>query len=582
MATGDYNAFRVSGAGGGTGRVSTARGRGAVASASAQASELAIQVLQDGGNAFDAAFAAAFALAVCHPQAGNLGGGGYLLFKARGAAPRVINYREQAPAGARHEAFLRADGTPDPERTAFGPASVCVPGTVKAFFALHQGRGRLRASDLLMAVARLADAGAVLTQYECDCLNRLAPRLAVSPESRRIYVRPEPFAAGDVLPNPRLARTLEHLAREGSAAFYRGRIAEQIVADLSANGGFVTSEDLAGYAVREVEPIGLDLEGGRVWTVPPEGGGAILLEILAILDRPETRRSPRGTPAFHHRLAQACKMAFIDRTDYLGDVPLAGNATYRDLLAPDRAGRLWALIDPGRDTPTDLLADRMRADPPGGGRDGGTDTTHFAIVDADGNAVSNSYTMNLRYGSKWSVEGAGFLLNGSMDSFSFVPGLENYFGVRGSAPNAYAPGKRPASSMAPVLVTRGDGVQMVLGTPGGPTIPTTLADVLLATLLHGADPAEVIAASRLHHQGWPDVLSHEPAFDRPELLAALSAMGYPLKDKHETIADVHGVFRDGDSVVAVSDHRREGRALAQDESLVQDRHGTHGAGRDPA
>lgn len=562
LTTSDYNAFRVSGAGGGTGIVSTARGRGAIASASAQASALAIRILEDGGNAFDAAFATAFALAVCHPQAGNLGGGGYLLFKARGASPRVLNYREQAPAGARRQDFLLPDGSPDPDRTAFGPTSVCVPGTVKAFFALQERHGRLRAADLLTTVARLADEGAVLTQYEADCLNRLAPRLAVSPESRRIYVRPEPFAAGDLLPNPRLARTLETLAREGEAAFYRGRIAEAIVADLAANGGFITAEDLAGYELREVEPIALDLDGRRVWTVPPEGGGAMLLEILAILDRPATRLNHRGTPAWHHPLAQACKMAFVDRMDYLGDIPLGDNATYRDLLTRDRAGRLFGLIDPDHDIPTDVLAERMRGAGAGPARDLGTDTTHFAIIDAEGNAVSNSYTMNLRYGSKWSVEGAGFLLNGSMDSFSFVPGQVNYFGVRGSEPNLFAPGKRPASNMAPVLVTRGDDVQMVLGTPGGPTIPTTLADVLLATLIHGTPPADAITAGRLHHQGWPDVLSHEPGFDRPDLLAALAAMGYPVKDKHETIADVHGVFRDGDTLLAISDHRREGKALA--------------------
>lgn len=557
-----YNQFRVTVSAPVAGQVSTARGRGAVASASGPASELAVEVLRDGGNAFDAAFVLAFALCVYHPQAGNLGGGGYLLYQERGAGVRALGYREQAPAGARREDFLLPDGSADPDRTAFGPASVCVPGTVKAFFELHRRHGRKAAADLLGEVAHRAEAGVPVTQYEADCLNRLAPRLAVSPEARRIYVRDQPYQAGDLLVNAALARTLEELAREGEAAFYRGRIAELLVADLAANGGFVTAADLAAYQVREVEPLALEIQGRQVWTVPPEAGGAMLLEILAILDQPGVRGLAWGGPDYHHHLAQACKMAFIDRMDYLGDVPLADNATYRSLLARDRADRWFACIDPARDTATGDLAARMRAGTPGPGRDSGHDTTHFAVIDGEGNAVSNSYTMNLRYGSKWAVAGAGFLLNGSIDSFSFVEGKENYYGVVGSAPNLFAPGKRPASNMAPVLVTGPGGVEAALGTPGGPTIPTALAHLLLSTLAFGRDPATVVAASRLHHQGWPDKLSHEPGFDRPDLLADLAALGYPVKDKQELIADLHGVWRQGGACLGVSDWRREGRALA--------------------
>jgi len=558
----DYNSFRITMAARAAGQVSTARGRGAVASASSQASELAAAVLQDGGNAFDAAFALAFALCIYHPQAGNLGGGGYLLFQERGAGPKVFSYREQAPAAARREDFLLADGTPDPDKTAFGPASVCVPGTVKAFFELQKRYGKLKAKDLLLEIARRAEAGACLTQYEADCLNRLAPRLAVSPEAKRIYVRPEPFQAGDSLPNAALAGTLGILAREGEGAFYRGRIAEQMLADLGANGGFVSAEDLAGYQFREPEPIAIELQGRTVWTVPPEAGGAMLLEMLNILDRPDFCAWPLGSPGYHHHLAQAAKMAFIDRLDYMGDLPLGDNPTYRNLLTRDYGDRLFALIDPARDTATDLLAGRIRAGRRAEPHDAGLNTTHFAVIDAEGNAVSNSYTMNLRYGSKWAVAGAGFLLNGSIDSFAFTLGKENYYGVLGNQANLFAPGKRPASNMAPVLVTGAGGVEAVLGTPGGPTIPTSLANILMATLVHGQDPAQAVAAGRLHHQGWPDTLAHEPGFDRPELLAALAGMGYPTKDKHELIADVQGVWRAGAECLAVSDYRREGKALA--------------------
>ena len=553
-----YGSFRVTLSERARGQVSVARGKGAVVSASTQASELAAEVLRDGGNAFDAAFSLAFSLCVYHPQAGNIGGGGYLVFQEKGASPKVFSYREQAPAGARREAFLLPDGAPDPDRTAFGPASVCVPGTVRAFFELQTRYGRLKAGDLLRAVARRAVEGARVTQYEADCLNRLGPRLAHSPEARRIYVRPEPFRAGDILTNPALGASLEELAREGETAFYRGRIAGQMVEDLAANGGFLTAADLAEYQVRELEPLALDLDGRRIWTVPPEGGGAMLLEILAILDRPACTRLAFGGPEYFHHLAQACKMAFIDRMDYLGDVPLGNNPTYRNLLTRAYADRLYGLIDPSRDTPTDALATAIRAP----GRETGKDTTHFAVLDGEGNAVSNSYTMNLRYGSKWAVAGAGFLLNGSIDSFSFIEGKENYFGVLGSEPNLFAPGKRPASNMAPVLVTGPEGVELVLGTPGGPTIPTTLAHILLATLVHRQAPDQVIAADRLHHQGWPDVLAHEPGFDRPDLLQALGGMGYSIKDKHELIADVQGIWKTGGDCLAVSDYRREGLALA--------------------
>ncbi|MDR3682278.1 MAG: gamma-glutamyltransferase family protein, partial [Geothrix sp.] len=481
--------------------------------------------------------------------------GGYLLFQEKGGRPQAFTYREQAPRGAKREAYLLPDGSPDPDKTAFGPASVCVPGTVKAFFELQKRHGNLKARDLLLAVAQRAEEGAVLTQYEADCLNRLAPKLAASPEARRIYVRAEPYRAGDILPNPALAKTLTVLAQEGEQAFYRGRIAEQIVADLQANGGFMTAEDLAGYALREVEPIHLDVAGRQVWTVPPEGGGALLLEILGILDRAAFRRWEYGSAEYYHHLAQASKLAFIDRMDYLGDGPLG--TSFQWLLSRENTERLFGLIDPARDTPTGTLAGQSRAP-----KAAGKNTTHFAIIDVEGNAVSNSYTMNLRYGSKWAVAGAGFLLNGSIDSFSFIEGKENYFGVIGSAPNLFAPGKRPASNMAPVLVTADGAVEMVLGTPGGPTIPTSLANILLASLLHGVPPETSVRASRLHHQGWPDVLSHEPGFDRPELLSALAGMGYPLKDKHELISDIQGVFRRGDQFLALSDYRREGQALA--------------------
>lgn len=533
-----------------------------MASAHRMASELAIDALKDGGNAFDAAFALAFSLCVCHPQAGNIGGGGYLVFREGRDTPKTFNFRERAPLYATRDAFLLPDGSPDPDKTAFGPMSVCTPGTVKAFFTLQKRYGKLRAKDLLDTIAHRARQGAQVTQYEAECLNRLAPKLAASPEAKRHYVKDTPWKAGDLLLNPALAHTFEVLAKEGEEAFYRGRIADQILSDLSDHGGFLEAEDLTSYELREQEAISLEIAGRRVWTVPPEGGGAMLLEILGLLDRDEFKRHPWGSAACHHLLSQASKLAFIGRREYLGDVPVSGNTAYEGIFDPDVLARRFAAINPLRDTPTDQLAKKIGSHFGESRREAGKNTTHFAVIDAEGNAVSCSYTMNLRYGSKWAIEGAGFLVNGSMDSFSFVEGRENYFGVIGSTPNLFAPGKRPSSNMAPTLVTRGGETEMTLGTPGGPTIPTALGAALAATLFHDLPPAEVIRAARLHHQGWPDKISHEPGFPDTVLLKTLAGMGYTVKDKQELISDIQGVFKDGDAYLAVSDYRREGRAMA--------------------
>jgi len=520
----------------------------------------------DGGNAFDAAFALAFGLCVCHPQAGNIGGGGYLVYREGSGLPKSISFREQAPMAATREAFLLSDGTPDPDRTAFGPPSVCVPGTVKAFFQLHAQRGRIKTADILTTIADRASKGAVVTKYEADCLNRLGPKLTQSPEARKHYVKDASqggvWKAGELLFNPALEKTLRVLAREGEAAFYRDRIADQIVADLSSNGGFMSWKDLADYQVREAPAISLPVGGRRVWTVPPEGGGAMLLELLGVLDHEEFRRQRPFSAGWHHFVAQASKLAFIGRREYLGDVSTIGNAAYEGIFNPEELERRFAAIDRERDIPTDELARRIGAASAADGKDAGKNTTHFAVIDAEGNAVSCSYTMNLRYGSKWAIADAGFLVNGSMDSFSFVEGRENYFGVVGSKPNLFAPGKRPCSNMAPTLVTKDGFTEMALGTPGGPTIPTTLGSVLAALLIHGVDPAEAIKIHRLHHQGWPDKLAHEVGFTDTALLEELSARGYTIKDKQELISDIEGVFATDQGYTAISDWRREGKAMA--------------------
>ena len=545
--------------------MSVARGRGAVSSVSRDATELAIDVLKDGGNAFDASFALAFALAVSHPQAGNLGGGGYLLFKeAHRDAPLLYNYRERSSSQARREAYLDDTGNPHPDLTSLGPAAVCVPGTVKAFFTLQKEYGVLKAEDLLNRLSDLARKGCRITEYQAQCLNRLRPKLEISPATREILVKEKgPFQQGDLIRNPDLGHTFEVLAAEGANSFYEGEIAEQIERNLSENGGFVGVKDLMKYEISAPDAVKTELGGYTVWTVAPEGGGSILIEIINILNHRDFLKTRPHTPDYYHYLAQAAKIAFVDRMDYMGEHGFEDNDTYAAIYSDKSNRQRFKLIDTERDIPTEEFLSKLNKIEIIGmlsGRVGGSETTHFSVVDTQGNAVSNSYTLNLRYGSKWTVEGTGILMNGSTDSFSFVPGKANYFGVIGNSANMFEPDKRPASNMAPVLVTRGRDVLLLIGSPGGPTIPTSIAGILFSVLVHGVDPVESIREGRIHHQAWPDILFREDYPPLVEKIDTLVEKGYTIKQRHEPIGDMHTVFADKNGYTAVSDYRRRGAA----------------------
>ena len=547
--------------------LSVARGRGAVSSVSQDATALAIDVLKDGGNAFDAAFVLAFALAVSHPQAGNLGGGGYLLFKeSQSDVPVVYNYRERSSAQARYEKYLTDKGEADPALTSLGPPSVCVPGTVKAFFTLQKEYGALKAKDLLRTLADLARQGCRITGYQAQCLNRLRPSLNQSPGTRKILVKEKgPFQQGDLLQNPDLAHTFEVLAEDGSASFYRGEIAERIEQNLTTNGGFVSVEDLMKYDINICKPIATELNGYNIWTVPPEGGGSILIEIINILKHEGFFNIEPYTTDYYHYLAQAAKIAFVDRMDYMGDCSFGDNDTYAAISSDKSNLHRFNLIEADRDIPTDEYLLKLNKNETAAmlrGEGGSSNTTHFSIVDTQGNAVSNSYTLNLRYGSKWTVEGTGILMNGSTDCFSFIPGKPNYFGVIGNSANQFAPDKRPSSNMSPVLVTRGKDVHLLIGSPGGPTIPTSIAGVLFSVLAHGVNPGVSIGEGRIHHQAWPDTLFRED--DKPLItkIDTLAAKGYTIEQRHEPIGDMHAVFRGHNGYTAISDYRREGAAGA--------------------
>ncbi len=547
--------------------VSVAKGKGAIASVSRDATEFGIKVLRDGGNAFDAALAVGFALAVYHPQAGNIGGGGYVLFQTSDEkAPHCIGYREEAPSRVNRLDYLTESGEIDPETTAFGPKSVCVPGTVKAFFFLQREYGNLNARDILQKLANCAREGGRISKYQAQCLNRLCPKLSLCPESKTIFCTKDSYSAGDRLPNPDLAKTFQALSRNGERAFYEGEIAECIEKDLTSNGGCIKVADLKSYSLRMVEPLCTEYNGMHIWTVPPEGGGAALVEIFKILNRSEFFRIKPLGAHFFHAAVQAFKIAAIDRFFYTGDTPLEENKTYRKLFTSEYAKHCFSLIDSMKDRKTEDLFSTLHPDASfeflARSIESGKETTHFSIIDSAGNAVSNSYTLNLRYGSKWSVAGWGFLLNGSIDAFSFVPGKPNYFGVIGNEQNMLEPNKRPASSMAPVLVTKKSKVEALLGTPGGPSIPSTLSMILLLTLCCGVHPRQAVEMGRLHHQAWPDVLFKEPDGFDTDAISNLNKMEYDVREKNEPIGDIHGIWKTGGDYIAVSDYRREGYAMS--------------------
>ncbi len=548
-----------------SGSCSVSKGRAVVSSVSRWATQFGISLLKSGGNAFDAAFGVGLSLSLFHPQAGNIGGGGYaLLFKADSGKPIFINYREKAPISIDINSYFKADGTLDPEKSSFGPTSICVPGSVKAFFYMHKRYGKLPSKDILREIADLSLEGYPLTKYQVECLNRLSPKLSFSPESKRIYVKDTEYKEGDIFVNKNLAKTFELLAEYGEDSFYRGEIADAMVRDISTNGGFLSSEDLANYEIKIEEPIYTEIGGKKVWTVPPEGGGAVLINLLNILDNDDFKNIGYGTGEYYHRLAQALKISFINRYAYLGDVDYKSNSEYRRIFDKDQWYRVYRKFL-SRDVSRSYWIDRFFKNNRDIQQVRDYNTTHFSIIDDEGNAVSNSYTLNLRYGSKWSIDGYGFLMNGSIDAFSFKQGVKNYFGILGNRANLVSPGKRPASSMAPVIVTDKNGVFGLIGTPGGPTIPSTIFNVLWP-LINNFDisPEKAVSSGRIHHQAWPDELYLEKDKFPASFAEEMARRGYRIEFKNEPIGDVHAVFRSSEEGVytGISDYRREGMSMA--------------------
>ena len=498
-----------------------------VVTAHPEASRIGTQVLQRGGNAYDAAVAVQFALAVALPVAGNIGGGGFVLYRDRNGSAGALDFRETAPAAATRDMYLDKQGKPIENLSTAGPLAVGTPGTVAGMAALHKQQGKLSWASLVQPAVSLAKRGVALTAKEAASLNKSrADFLKYNAGSTPAYLRPGggDWQPGDTLHLPELARTLARIRDQGRAGFYQGETARLLLAAMKAGGGLVSQKDLDSYQPKWREPLRGRYRDYDVITMPPpSAGGVALLQMLQMLEPVDLAQAGYHTPLAVHYITEAERRAYADRATYLGD-PEFGTVPVQKLLDADyNHQRAASFRTRGRATASSAVA-------AGTGLPAyeSTETTHYSIVDAFGNAVSCTTTLNGGYGSKVVVPGAGFLLNNEMDDFSAKAGTPNAYGLTGGKANAIAPGKRMLSSMTPTILTRNGKVALVTGTPGGSTIITSVLQSILGIVDYGLNAQQVVTAPRLHHQWLPDQLEVEAGALVPSAQDTLRAHGYPL------------------------------------------------------
>jgi gamma-glutamyltranspeptidase / glutathione hydrolase len=499
------------------------------------ATDAGVATLEAGGNAVDAAVATGFALAVVHPAAGNLGGGGFMLVYLTGSAAgpgksTFIDYRERAPLAATTDMYLDAKGNIIPDASITGYTAIGVPGSVAGMVYAEKKYGKLTLAKVMAPAIRLASQGFVLTEEEAQELHD--PTLAMFPESKRIFQRGGDFyKPGELFKQPELAATLKTIAADPDD-FYHGRIAKQLVADMQKGGGLLTAEDLARYSVKERDPlVGTYKDYTIVSAPPPSSGGIALIEALNILEGYNLARWKDRSPDEMHLVVEAYRRAYMDRTDYLGDPDYVKIPV--DELISKKYAESWrkSIVANEATASKDLKRPVGFLPPPptmADVRHESTQTTHYSVMDADGNAVSVTTTLNNGFGSAVTAEGLGFLLNDEMDDFASKQGVPNMFGLIQGPANAIAPGKRPLSSMTPTIVLKDDKVRFVLGSPGGGRIITTVANIFLSAADEGLNIQQAVDAPRFHHQYLPDVLYMEPGFSGATV-EGLRSLGYQLK-----------------------------------------------------
>jgi gamma-glutamyltranspeptidase/glutathione hydrolase len=496
---------------------------GMVVSQNAIASQVGTEVLLAGGNAVDAAVATAFALAVVHPAAGNIGGGGFLLLRpARGPAA-VYDFREQAPAAATPTLFLR-DGKYSSERHHDSPVSVGVPGTVAGLNMAWADNGRMPWKGLLQPAISLAREGFMVSDGLARSLREVLPKMKRYPASLAQFSRQGvPYEMGDVLQQPDLARTLERIAEKGARGFYDGETAELIEKEMKANGGLITREDLRQYTIYRRPPLRGTYRGVEILTVPPpSAGGVALLQCLNVLEDYDVPGLGANSSLFVHTVSEAMRRAFADRARFLGDPDVVKEMPVERLVSKEYAAALRKTIHADRASVSSPESLEWPAE--------SSETTHFSVVDSDRNAVALTTTLEDSYGSKMVVPGAGFLLNNEMGDFNAGPGLTDATGLVGSEPNLAGPRKRMLSSMTPTIAVRDGSPYLVTGSPGGRTIPSTVLLTVLNVLDFGMNPQEAVDAPRFNHQWLPDVIQFERYGLSVDTREALARRGHRLAE----------------------------------------------------
>jgi gamma-glutamyltranspeptidase/glutathione hydrolase len=528
--------------------------KGMVVAQEPLAADVGVTVLKSGGNAVDAAVAVGFALAVTHPYAGNIGGGGFMLIRLADGRTTFIDFREKAPHQATRNMYLDADGKMTRD-SLIGWRAAGVPGTVRGFELAQKKFGSKPWAEVLQPAIELASHGFPVSHAQMQSLRLSAESLSQFPESKRIFLKDGAFYDwNEILRQPELARTLDRIAHQGAKDFYEGETARIIARETERNGGLITLEDLREYQAVERRPLEGDYKGYHIITSPPSSSGGVgILQMLGMLDGSGYEKSGAGSATTYHYLAEVMRRFYADRNEYLGDPDFVKNPISM-LLDSGYIRKRRDSIDPSQATPSDQIIPGLPA-----GKES-SETTHYTIADEQGNVVAVTYTLNAGYGSAVTVPGAGFLLNDEMDDFTGKPGSPNLYGVVQGEANVIAPGKRPLSSMVPTIVLKNGKPFLALGAPGGSRIITAVLQVMLNVMDFGMNIQDAIDFPRVHHQWKPDRLDIERGIS-PDTVVLLKKAGYHIEEaKPVVIARVDGILIDGGWLQGGHDERGAGKA----------------------
>lgn len=517
------------------------------------ATDVGVEILKKGGNAYDAAVAVGFALAVTYPTAGNIGGGGFALIRTAKGETNFIDFREKAPGKSTRDMYLDAQGKPTRD-SVIGWRASGVPGTVRGLALLHKKYGRLKWSQLVAPSAKLAKNGFELSYSIARGLSSAERTLGQNAESKRIYQNNGKFyEPGERLRLPELARTLDRIAKRGPDEFYLGQTAKMLASEMEKNGGLITLDDLRNYQAAERQPLLGKYRGHDIIAAPPPSSGGVgMLQMLGMLDKLDYSKAGMGSARHAHIMAEVMRRFYADRSEFLGDPDFVKNPV-KALLSDSYIGARANSIQLDKATPSkELKAGNL---PP----EESPETTHLSIVDEQGNAVSLTYTLNGGYGSGVTVPGLGFLMNNEMDDFSAKPGTPNIFGAVGGSANAIEPNKRMLSSMTPTIVTKDGKLEMVIGAPGGTRIITGVMQAILHVLDFKLNMQEAIDAPRLHHQWLPDNLYLERGWS-PDTIAILKQLGHNVTTGAASVSNVHGILVEDKWLQGAPDGRTNGKA----------------------